>query len=282
MLLKGKPVVDDLFAKTKQRLHDQGKLDGYVAIFLLSDDRGSETYVRLKSEYAKRLWIYADIKFGKDRALDEVIEEIMQCNTDPKCLWIMVQLPLAQHLQKHQQTILESIDPAKDIDGLTSKQFGMHGFGYHQVMWATPQSAFAILDHYELGEIQGKNVFIISQSNLIGKRLSHECMRRGATVLSANHFSSPVKIAEMVNMSELIFSATWVKHLINGDSMKEQWSWNNKVFIDIWRWSDSDGAYGDMAWKFLEDKVKAITPVPGGVGPVTVACLFWNITQIIR
>ena len=147
MLLLGKPVVTQLTLETKQRLQDHDKLDGYVAIFLCSDDRASEVYVTLKSKYAKKLGIYADIHMAKDRSAAEIVEEIQQCNTDPRCLGILVQLPLARDLQPHQTQILDSIDPSKDIDGLTSRLFGQAGFG-REFLGATPQAAMHILDHY--------------------------------------------------------------------------------------------------------------------------------------
>jgi len=280
MLLSWKPVVKMLKKETQQWLEDNDKMDAYVALFLLSDDQASEVYVSLKSKYAQDLGIFADVKLWKDWSIEEVLEEIRWCNTDPRCLGIMVQLPLWDHLVEHKEAILEAIDPSKDIDGLTSAQFGRVWFGYHETLWATPKSALAILDHYELWIMKGKYVLIVSQSNLIGKQLTVACMQRGATVISANHYTSTGRLAELIAMSEIIFSATWVKHLISWDSMRKENAWINKVFIDIGRGNDEDGPYGDMDREFLQDKVKAITPVPGGVGPVTVACLFDNITTL--
>jgi methylenetetrahydrofolate dehydrogenase (NADP+)/methenyltetrahydrofolate cyclohydrolase len=172
MLLKAKPVVQQLQNETKQWLQENDKLDCYVAIFLLSDNIASEKYVSLKAAYAKELGIYADIMFGKDRELAEVLEEMTRCNEDEKCLGVMVQLPLADHLKAHQSTILEAIDPKKDIDGLTSAGFGTMSFGYTSLLGATPTSALQLLDAYDLGDMEGKTVLIISQSNLIGKRLA--------------------------------------------------------------------------------------------------------------
>jgi methylenetetrahydrofolate dehydrogenase (NADP+) / methenyltetrahydrofolate cyclohydrolase len=146
MLLKATPVVQQLTHETKQWLASHNKLDCYVAIFLLSDNSASEKYVSLKAAYAKKLGIYADIMFGKDWEIEEVLEEMRRCNEDEKCIGIMVQLPLADHLVDHQATILETIDPKKDIDGLTSATFGTMSFGYTSLLGATPTSGLMLLD----------------------------------------------------------------------------------------------------------------------------------------
>lgn len=279
MLLLWKPVVQRLMSETKQRLSDHNKLDGYVAIFLLSDDRASEMYVSLKSKYAKKLGIYADIKFGKDRDVDEIQEELMQCNNDPKCLGILVQLPLADRLQTEQFILLEMISPDKDIDGLTSRLFGEAWFG-KEFLGATPQASMHILDHYDMWDVYGKVCMVISQSNLIGKPLALELMKRGATVISTNSKTPAEMFQEWFDRSEYIFAATGVKHLIHRDLVNKNSNIKNKVLMDIGRWSDEDGPHGDVDREWFADKVRGVTPVPGGVGPVTVATLFHNILKL--
>ena len=279
MLLYWKPVVKKLKEQSKQRLQENNKLWWYVAIFLLSDDTSSEVYVGLKAKYAQWLGIHANIKLWKDRDKHETIQEIQQCNEDESCLWILVQLPLADHLIEHQEEILETIDPSKDIDGLTSAVYGKAAFGYTNLMWATPKSAFEILDHYKLWDLSWKVVLIITQSNLIWKWLTMECMHRKATIISANHLTDPEVLKVFFARADVVFSATGVKNLISWWLIVDSWWLSEKVLIDIWRGSDEDGPHGDMDWRYFEDKVKGITPVPGGVGPVTVASLFDNIIK---
>ncbi len=280
MLIKAKPLVEHLRKKTKKWVLDSGNKGRYVAIFLLSDNIASEKYVSLKAAYAKKIWLYADIIFAKNWDVQDILEKIVQCNSDIACLWVMVQLPIGEKLKEHQKTILESIDPKKDIDWLTSKNFWNVWFWYHDILWATPQSALALLDWYDLWDMEGKYVTIIGQSNLIWKRLAVACMYRRATVLSANSRTSTWRLAQMIDMSEIIFSATWVKHIVSKDLMKDDSAWINKVFVDIWWGSDDEWPHWDMDRKILEDNVKAITPVPGWVGPATVASLFHNIIRL--
>lgn len=279
MLLLGKPVVKQLKIDTATYLSEHNLTDGYVAIFLLSDNIASEVYVSLKAKHAKKIGIYADIKLGKDWSIDEVREELTQSNNDPKCLWILVQLPLADHLKPHQLELLEMIDPAKDIDGLTSSLFGQAWFG-KDFLGATPQASMHILDYYGMWDVKGKVCMVISQSNLIGKPLALELMKRGATVLSTNSKTSPEMFQNWFDRAEVIFAATGVKHLIHKWLINENSNISDKILMDIGRWSDDDWPHGDIDREFFQDKVRGVTPVPGGVGPVTVATLFHNILKL--
>jgi 5,10-methylene-tetrahydrofolate dehydrogenase/methenyl tetrahydrofolate cyclohydrolase len=125
MLLLGKPVIKKLSDEISTYI-EKNKLTGkYVAIFLLSDDTPSEVYVGKKAKKAEKIGIYADIKLGKLWDVEEVIDEIQQCNFDTNCIGIMVQLPLADHLKEHQMRILDTIIPEKDVDGLGTRLFGL-------------------------------------------------------------------------------------------------------------------------------------------------------------
>ena len=287
MLLLGKPIIKTLKKETKQYVKDHNLWSSYVAIFLLSDDKPSEIYVQMKSEYAKKIWMSAKIFFGKDRWFEETAEEIMNCNHDDACVGIIVQLPVAEQFQQRQQELLDMILPEKDIDGLWWSTFWLSGFGSSNFLWATPKAVFEILKHYELDEFRGKTVMIIWQSNLIGKPLIIECMKRGATVISCNSKTDSKVFHDAFRSADFVFSATWVYKLIweefiefseiSDNEKKELLS--EKVLVDIWRWLRDGKAHGDIDRVYFEDKVKAVTPVPGGVGPVVVAGLFHNVIR---
>lgn len=253
----------------------QGK---YVAIFLLSDDKPSEVYVGKKAKKAEQIGIYADIKLGKDRSVEEVIDEINQCNLDTNCIGMMVQLPLAEHLKDHQMRILNTIVPEKDVDGLGSRLFGLAGFGVIDFVPATPKATLEILRYYKLDDYRGKTITIVGTSNLIGKPLAIELMKRGATVITCNSKTDKVFFKQALEASDYIMAATGRKYLINQEVLDTHLE--DKVLVDIGRGIDEGGAYGDIDRKYYDDKVKAVTPVPGGVGPVTVTCLFHNIKTI--
>lgn len=282
MLLLWKPVSQHLDQETKQYIQTHGLHDRYVAIFLLSDDKPSQVYVWKKAKKAEKIGMYADIKLGKKWDIERVLEEIQTCNQDEKCLGIMVQLPLAQHLKTHQMRIMDTILPEKDIDGLGAINFGMSAFGVNDFLWATPKAVLEILKYYNMDDFLWKVVTIIWRSNLLWKPLTMECIKRGATVITCNSSTDRGFLKQILQSSDYIMAATGVKHVINKKILDDSPSskLESKILVDIWRGMDESGSYGDMDRTYYEDKVKAITPVPWGVGPVTVSCLFHNIKEV--
>jgi len=285
MLLLWKNVVAHLDDETREYIIQHRLQDRYVAIFLLSDNKASEVYVWLKAKKAKMLWLYADIKLGKERGKEEILEEIQRCNGDKNCVGVMVQLPLASHLWEYEMEIMNMIDPEKDIDGLGSLSFWLSAFGVNNFLGATPLASLKILEYYEMDDFVWKVVTIIWRSNLIGKPLTMELIKRGATVITCNSKTPNAILKQSLAMSHYIFSATGQKHLVCEKILSEETctlypesiSLDQKVLVDIGRGSENGKTYGDMDREYFEDKVKGITPVPGGVGPVTVSCLFNNI-----
>lgn len=288
MLLLWKPVVKRLKDETISYINEHSLEWSKVAIFLLNWTKASEVYVKMKAKYAASIWLTADIMFWKDRELADILEEIHRCNLDSSYSWVMVQLPVADQCKQHQMKILDSIHPSKDIDGLWSVMFGKAWFWWSEIdfLSATYRSAMHILDHYSLWEVSGKVCLVIWKSNLIWKPLLLGLAKRGATILSANSKTPKSVLLKMFSMSEYVFSATWVKHIIGkvliDDLETCSVPLHKKVLIDIWRGSDDEWPYGDIDWEYFEDKVKAVTPVPWWVWPATVASLFHNILSLPR
>jgi methylenetetrahydrofolate dehydrogenase (NADP+)/methenyltetrahydrofolate cyclohydrolase len=137
-----------------------------------------------------------------------------------------------------------------------------------------------ILDYYGFGDVTGKTISIIWQSNLVGKPLAVALMNRGATVGSFNIDSDSLLVASRCEQSDIIISATGKVHLIDQWYFWERIDLSQKVMIDVGRGSFEWKPAGDINWRYYEQKVQAITPVPWGVGPVTVACLFANIVKL--
>lgn len=289
MLLLWKPVIKQLSREIKSYVAENTLGWKYVAIFLLSDDKPSEVYVGKKAKKAEKIGLYADIKLGKTWTYEEVVDEITQCNLDDTCIGIMVQLPLAEHLKPYQMQIMNIIDPLKDVDGLGARLFGLAGFGCIDFVPATPKATLEILKYYDMDDYRGKNVVIVWRSNLIGKPLAVELINRGATVTVCNSKTDRNFFKQLLAEADYIMAATWRKHLIWPETLNVEicgwWSQgeevlSKKILVDIGWGIDEDGAYGDIDWKYYEDKVHAVTPVPWGVGPVTVTCLFHNIMAI--
>jgi methylenetetrahydrofolate dehydrogenase (NADP+) / methenyltetrahydrofolate cyclohydrolase len=275
MLLLAKPVVAILRQQTKKFIETHGLVGKYVQIFLLSNFEASLVYDRQKKKYGEELGLQVHIYHNAEASIEDIYTEIDRCNSDPECIGMIVQLPLATHLIHYENKIVSRVAMEKDIDGLGGKIFGLSSIGLINFLPATPKSAVCILDFYGFWDVTGKKVLIIGQSNLFGKPFAMEMIKRGATIISGNHHSPAGFLKTMVQEADIIVSATGVKHLIDASWHISDWS--DKICIDI-GYSVEDGkAYSDIDWQYYKDKVKAITPVPGGVGPVTVAALFHNV-----
>jgi len=208
MLLYGKPVVTQLKSEIKQWVVDN-KLEGkYIAFFLLSEEEASRVYVDLKCAYASELGLHGQVFGRADWQVDETIGMIGKCNRDSNCIGIVIQLPLTPHLEEHRAKILSSVSPAKDVDGLGGVLFGLSSIGKINFIPATPKAVLELLRFYHIDDVAGKTVCVLGQSDLIGKPLSLELMKRGATVLSFNAQSDQELMRYSCRSSHYIISAT--------------------------------------------------------------------------
>ena len=239
----------------------------------------------MKKRYAESVWLQSHIVEWPDRTLDEVLAKIDIYNTDENCVGIIIQLPLAKHLQPHYAEIVTHVLPSKDVDGLWWVLTGLSQMWKFKFLPATPKACMEMLAHYDLDTYRWKTCVVIGQSNLIGKPLCAELMSRGASVISLNSKSNASIRDHALAQADIVFSATGVKHLVSPQSVwitdtsvKDILSW--RIYIDIGRGSDEEWPFGDMDWKWLYDYGAIVTPVPGGIWPITVASLFHNVTIV--
>lgn len=193
------------------------------------------------------------------------MQAVEQANTDDACLGIVVQLPLSPQLQPHQATILTAVAPHKDLDGLGGVLFGLSATGHLTFIPATPKAVLEMLRYYSLDAVQGQTVALLGQSNLTGKPLAVELMNRGATVCSFNAESDQVLMKEVCAKSDIIISATGVVHLLDASFFSDPDALRQKVLLDVGRGIKDGKAVGDIDREFFQDRVHAITPVPGGI-----------------
>lgn len=249
----------------------------YLAILLFDWNKASETYVKLKEKYAADIWIQAKVFRWPIETFTDAIELIKTLNNDPLCIWIVPQLPFSRPLSINKQLIIDSIDPSKDVDWLWVVITWQNQLWITDFLPATVRWIFSLLDYYNLWDIKGKKVVIIWQSNLIGKPLAIQCLKLWAEVIAFDINDHSDTIIQHCQNAEYIFSCTGDLNFVKKNFTRED---GNQVIIDAWYWFIEWKAVWDVDFDGVAPYVKAITPVPGGVWPLTVASLFSNLFDL--
>ena len=184
------------------------------------------------------------------------------------------QLPLPEQFESYKEQLLAAITPQKDLDGLGGVILWLSEIWLVDFVPATPKAVLYILEKYTLADFTGKTVAILWQSNIVGKPLVLECIKRGATVYTCNADTPVEEIKTIARSSEYIISCTGKIHVIDQDFLRDD---NSQIVVDVGYGHIDGKPVGDVNIEAIKDKVAAYTPVPGGVWPLTVACLFDNV-----
>ncbi|MCL4532856.1 MAG: bifunctional methylenetetrahydrofolate dehydrogenase/methenyltetrahydrofolate cyclohydrolase [Deltaproteobacteria bacterium] len=241
-----------------------------IAVILVGDNPASEVYVRNKDLAAKRCGILSkkDI-YPASLTEKELLNKIDELNNDPLIHGILVQLPLPSHIDE--KKIMEAINPSKDVDGFHPLNVGKIFTENAAFYPCTPYGILKMLDYYDIS-VKGKNCVVIGQSNIVGKPIAVMLMNRQATVSSLNIFTKDVK--SIASEADVLISATGKAHLIDDEYVKD-----GAVVIDVGISNINGKLCGDVNFEKVVNKVSKITPVPGGVGPLTVAVLMENTVK---
>ena len=268
----------------KNNLKKENFASKYVGILLLSSDESSKTYVNLKKKFGNELGLEVHIFSEENKNInpfdkESILEKINKLNSDKNCGWIMVQLPLNSFIVNYTWEILSFIDPQKDIDWLWGITFGLNLVEKINFLPATPKAVFEILDFYKINNLKGKKILVIGQSNIVWKPLVLELMKKEAEVISINKYAEKDFLKKNSLEADYIISAAGVPNLITEEMVRKDFS---QVIIDVWFSKVDWKIYGDIDYENVKNLVKAITPVPGGVGPVTVASIFKNMLFLVN
>lgn len=265
IIISGRKIRDSLIEELK------GKVSGLSCVPLLSiiqvgDRPDSTSYIRAKTIFAQKIGVeIRQLKLSVDISESELIQKIMTENEDSKVCGIIVQLPLP--LQINRDNIIASIDPAKDADGLTGK------CPHDSVVPATARGVFELLKYYNI-PIENKKVTVVGRSILVGRPIAELCAKKGAMVTVCH--SGTLNLAEETRGADILIVATGKAHLIKPEHVN-----NGQVIIDVGISKDLEGQIlGDVDFENVSKIVKAISPVPGGVGPMTVLALFQNLLDL--
>lgn len=279
MLRYGKPIAENLEQEVKNFVQQQNLQGNYVSVIMLWADHPGAAYVSNKQKFAQRVWLEVKIFGNENKKWTEVdiIQMINDCKNDDACVGIIVQLPLPDYLQEQQQKIINCISGFKDIDGLTTPMIEFAEKHAELFTPATPRAVISIFDHYEY-DLSWKKIAMLGYSNLIGRPLTAVMKQRWADVRVFTIESDQEEMKKFCHdEADIIVSATGHIHLVDESFVSAD---KSQVIIDVGRGYKDGKAVGDVQWELLQDNVAAITPVPGGVGPVTVAALFANIITL--
>jgi len=266
-ILDGKKLRDKKIAFLEEKLLELKEQLGLVVI-QVGEDEASNVYVKQKEKLAKKLGYYfIHKKFPKETTTEELINYIDYLNSLDNIDGIIVQMPLPDHIDS--SMVQNAINSYKDVDGLTYINHGKLLHGEESLYPCTPKGIIDILDEYEI-PIEGANAVIIGRSILVGKPLSLMLTNRNATVTLLH--SKSKNIEYYTKNADILIAAVGKKHFIKEDMVK-----NKSTIIDVGINRDNGKLYGDVDYENVYPKVNYITPVPGGVGPMTVYELMNNV-----
>lgn len=273
IILDGKKLRDKIFEKLKSRV-DSMTTKPSLAVILAGEDPSSQIYVNNKKKCAEKLGINSIvINYPENVSETELLEKIETLNNDKNVTAILVQLPLPNHINKFK--IIDAISPQKDVDGLTPYNSGKLFSGEEPYVYpCTPRGILLLLDEYGI-ELEGKHAVVIGRSNLVGKPIAQMLLKRNATVTTCH--SKTKNLADITKTADILISAVGKK--IVGENMLK----NNCVVIDVGIFRDENGKIsGDVDFDKVSQTASYISPVPGGVGPMTIASLMLNTVELAK
>ena len=271
IILDGKKLRDKIFESLKTKL-DGMKVKPGLAVILSGDNPASRIYVNNKKKTAEKLGINSVvIEYPSDVSQREIIDKITELNNDDSINAILVQLPLPEHINK--DVVINSILPEKDVDGLTLYNSGKLFSGDEPYVYpCTPKGVLLLLDEYKI-DIEGKHAVVIGRSNLVGKPLAQMLLKRNATVTLCH--SKTKNLSEITKTADILISAVG-KNLVGEKYIK-----NSSVVVDVGIFKSESGMIrGDVDFENVSKHVSYISPVPGGVGPMTIASLMLNAVEL--
>lgn len=277
MILDGKKTSSQIKEEIKEELkgikEKVGKVPG-LAIVLVGENPASKIYVNSKIKGCTELGFESFAHYLPENVTEEeLLNVIRELNEDEKVDGILVQLPLPKHIDE--KKVVDTIAFSKDVDGFKPENMGLLFLGdKNSIKPCTPSGIVELFKRYEL-EVEGKDVVIIGRSNIVGKPMAGFFINEGATVTICN--SKTKNLADKLKEADIIVAAMGVAKFVKADMVKD-----GAIIIDVGINRTEEGLFGDVDFENVAPKCKWITPVPGGVGPMTVAMLFKNTLSAFK
>jgi len=276
MIINGKKVAADLRGELKKKVVElkssYNAIPG-LTVILVGEDLPSKIYVKNKEKSAIEVGINSEVLRYSDNVEEQVVlNKIKELNKNDKVSGILVQLPLPKHINKRK--VIETIDPKKDVDGLHPVNVGNLSSGYNSTIPCTPLGCYLLIKNTEKN-LNGKHAVIIGRSNLNGKPMTQLLLKENCTVTITHSKTKDLK--SECSRADIIVAAAGRPKLVKGDWVKK-----GAIVIDVGINKTDNGLVGDVDFDEVSKVAKAITPVPGGVGPMTIACLLNNTVECFK
>ena len=276
MIIDGKKEAELLREEIKKEIlkikKSKNKVPG-LTVILIGNYTASQIYVKNKEKNSKEVGMNSDvIKYSDDVSEKEILNKIKELNNDQNVSGILVQLPLPKQIDK--EKIINSINPSKDVDGFNPVNVGNLSSGYKGFVPCTPMGCLMLIKKVEKN-LSGKHAVIIGRSNLNGKPMAQLLLKENCTVTIVH--SKTKNLQQECLKADILVAAVGVPNLV-----KKDWVKKDAIVIDVGINKLNDKIVGDVEFDQVKDIAKAITPVPGGVGPMTIACLLKNTLECFK
>jgi len=271
-IINGREIAQEIKKNIKSEIENLSDGPCVVSIVIGSNPE-SDLYLKLRDKACEQVGIFSKhVKLDDDVTQEKIIQNIKKLNMDKKVHGILLQFPIPSHLDSDK--IINEIIPRKDVEGITPFNLGNTLRGLEEIVPCTPLAVIKILESINVN-FKGKNVVIINHSNIVGKPLSALFLNRNSTVCVCNIFTKDLKA--YTTKADILITATGVPGLIKKEYIKK-----DAIVIDVGINKTDKGICGDVDFNSVKDTAGFITPVPGGVGPVTIACSVENIFKIFK
>lgn len=246
----------------------------HLVVILVGEDPASQLYVGMKEKAAQKIGIKSTVlKYPKDTNEKTLLDKIHELNNDNSVHGILVQLPIPKQI--NEKNIIQAICPKKDADGITPENVGKISLGVEPYAYpCTPKGVLKLLDEYNI-DLESKNIVMVGRSNIVGKPLAQMLLNKNATVTICH--SKTKNLSDITKTADILISAVGVAKLINNNMVK-----NNSVIVDVGTSKIDGKLFGDVDFESVSKLASHITPVPGGIGPMTIACLMENAFELFK
>lgn len=276
-ILDGKFVAKEIRKNVKKEVIEIEEKKGIkpkLTVVIVGNDPASQVYVRNKEKACEKVgFLHETIRLDENIEESDLITVIEQLNDDKNCNGILVQLPLPKHISE--KNVIDSIEPVKDVDGFHCESAGKLLLGQDTFVPCTPQGIIEILNYYNL-DIQGKHAVVLGRSNIVGKPVSFLLQKENATVTMCH--SKTVNLESYTRQADILVAAIGKAEFITAEHIKK-----GVIIIDVgMNYNTKNVLCGDVDFEQCKDIAEMITPVPGGIGPMTIAMLLKNTLKAFK